>query len=69
MNKNECPLCGKTNQCALTIADGSIDDCWCKTTPIPKRALDQIPATERNQRCICPNCAQKIDSLAEEVHL
>jgi Cysteine-rich CWC len=68
MNKNECPLCGKNNLCALTIAEGSIDDCWCKITPVPKKILDKIPAKERNQRCICPNCAQQIDILAKEIN-
>ncbi|MBN7795324.1 cysteine-rich CWC family protein [Parahaliea mediterranea] len=51
-----CPLCDGANHCALG-AGGTIETCWCQGARIDPGALAAIPAAERGQRCLCPNCA------------
>lgn len=54
---NTCPLCGGPNGCA-PAASGSFDTpCWCTTTPIDPAVLARIPEAQRNQACVCRNCA------------
>ncbi|WP_374672706.1 cysteine-rich CWC family protein [Acidovorax temperans] len=52
-----CPACGQPNGCAIA-AGGEAADCWCMNTTVSRAALEQLPANERGQRCICPVCAR-----------
>ncbi len=60
----QCPLCGQHNQCAIALGQPA-DQCWCMTTPISPLALQQVPAAERGQRCVCPACGQVATESAE----
>lgn len=51
-----CPLCGQSNQCAIT-AGLAPESCWCMTTDIAPAALAAIPEAQRRQSCLCPRCA------------
>ena len=55
-----CPACGQPNGCAIA-AGGEAADCWCMKTTVSRAALEQLPANERGQRCICPVCARTPD--------
>jgi len=51
-----CPLCGRSNQCAVTAALPP-EDCWCMGITIAPAALEQIPDSARSKACLCPACA------------
>ncbi|MCT9810598.1 cysteine-rich CWC family protein [Acidovorax sp. Be4] len=51
-----CPLCGRSNQCAVS-AGTPAEDCWCMTATISPSALAQLPDSARGQSCLCPACA------------
>ena len=54
-----CPLCGRSNQCAVSTG-GMAADCWCMHTPFSpdaRTALAALPDAQRGQVCICPACA------------
>lgn len=51
-----CPLCGQSNQCAIT-AGLPPETCWCMTGTISPAALEAIPDALRRQACLCPRCA------------
>ncbi|MBK3866772.1 DNA or RNA helicase of superfamily II [Pseudomonas stutzeri] len=52
-----CPLCGQPNQCARCTPDAS-QPCWCLEAKIAQAVLERIPATLRNQACLCSRCAR-----------
>ncbi|MEG3001963.1 MAG: cysteine-rich CWC family protein [Comamonas sp.] len=51
-----CPLCGQSNQCAIT-AGLAPESCWCMTADVAPAALAAIPEAQRRQSCLCPGCA------------
>ncbi|BBL26512.1 cysteine-rich CWC family protein [Comamonas terrigena] len=51
-----CPLCGQSNQCAIT-AGLAPESCWCMGADIAPDALAAIPEAQRRQSCLCPRCA------------
>ncbi|MEG0002314.1 MAG: cysteine-rich CWC family protein [Comamonas sp.] len=51
-----CPLCGRSNQCAVMAATPP-EDCWCMGASIAPSTLAQIPDSARGQSCLCPACA------------
>lgn len=51
-----CPLCGKSNQCAMEAGLG-IEACWCTSTPIEPTALQAVPESSQDKACLCPACA------------
>ena len=54
-----CPLCGRSNQCAVSTG-AMAADCWCMHTPFSpdaRTALAALPDAQRGQVCICPACA------------
>ncbi|MDR0226060.1 MAG: cysteine-rich CWC family protein [Burkholderiaceae bacterium] len=51
-----CPLCGRSNQCAVT-AGADPANCWCMHTPVSREALDRLAAEQRDRSCLCPACA------------
>ncbi len=50
-----CPLCEGPNACGNLTGGG--DSCWCRTVPFSRAVLEQVPASDRNRRCICRTCA------------
>ncbi len=57
IEKGKCPICGKTNQCAITLGEEP-STCWCMTTKIPKDLLNNIPDEYRNISCVCKECVK-----------
>ncbi|ATH12898.1 hypothetical protein CHL79_10990 [Delftia acidovorans] len=55
-----CPLCGRSNQCAI-LAGADPLNCWCMDTPVAPDALARIPEPLRNKACLCPACALGTD--------
>ncbi|PID55030.1 MAG: hypothetical protein CR978_00870 [Gammaproteobacteria bacterium] len=52
----QCPVCGKRNQCELASGSDS-QTCWCFFARIDPSVLEKIPPKERGERCLCPACA------------
>jgi len=51
-----CPLCGRTNECAVA-AGKPPESCWCMTASMDPRALASIPPEAQGKVCICARCA------------
>lgn len=56
LDASQCPLCGRSNQCAVT-AGSDPHGCWCMTAPVSPQALARIPSDLRDLACLCPGCA------------
>lgn len=56
IDTRHCPLCGRSNQCAVS-AGTPAEDCWCMTASIAPEALAKIPEGTRGQSCLCPACS------------
>ena len=56
IDPTRCPLCGRSNQCAVSAALPP-EECWCMSVSIAPAALAQIPDSARGQSCLCPACA------------
>ena len=66
MDRQLCPLCGKSNHCS--IAAGRDQPCWCFTTQIDTAALQRLTPEQRNQACLCPACAGAVESAKRDEH-
>jgi len=61
-----CPICGKSNACAMgKNKPGAEQGCWCMTVEFPKSYTDYIPENALGERCICQACLQKISNNKE----
>ena len=54
VDQSICPVCGESNACGMSQGKA---ECWCMSVPIPKGALDRIPAQAKDVACICARCA------------
>lgn len=61
-----CPLCGSDNACARA-ADPTAENCWCSKVTFPAAVFEQLPAEEKNRRCICAECVEKARRLAKAI--
>jgi len=61
-----CPLCGESNQCALT-ADPSATECWCDSEEFPRELLAQIPGNAIQRGCICQKCLEQYLASADSL--
>ncbi len=62
LNKSLCPLCGKTNQCAMEIeklTNMKQAACWCVSMDFSADLLAGVPVSAQGQACICAACAAK----------
>jgi hypothetical protein len=55
-DSTKCPLCGKSNECAVAAGQDA-ESCWCMTVTMSPGALAAIPAEARGKVCICARCA------------
>ena len=53
-----CPLCGGPNDCAMARRGALDTPCWCSAITISADVLARVPAAQRNESCICRQCAQ-----------
>jgi hypothetical protein len=56
-----CPLCGRSNQCAMEIeriTGEKQPPCWCTQADFSAELLERIPSEARGRACICPACAR-----------
>ena len=60
-----CPLCGRSNQCAIE-SGAPAETCWCMGTPIAPEALSALAPEQRGQACLCPACAMAAPSQDAE---
>ena len=54
-----CPLCGKTNLCAMEIERTSGEKqgpCWCTQAIFSRELLARIPEGSKGTACICAAC-------------
>ena len=51
-----CPLCGRSNACAMAASGGTATSCWCTTATFSKALLDRVPEADRGVSCICAAC-------------
>jgi hypothetical protein len=58
-----CPLCGAENNCGIALGQTT---CWCFSTPVPPEVVARIPAEQRNQVCVCRQCAESTGSATTE---
>ncbi|ARN74678.1 cysteine-rich CWC family protein [Oceanicoccus sagamiensis] len=61
-----CPICGDTNLCAMADQPNA-SDCWCREVNIPQQLIDQANSQNKDRYCICQNCAQRANALAQEI--
>lgn len=59
-DKSLCPLCGGSNACAMTQADGAQPECWCMKVKIGSDVLAKVPEPAGGAACICARCAAGI---------
>ncbi|BCM24561.1 cysteine-rich CWC family protein [Methyloradius palustris] len=52
-----CPICNEINGCAIASTGDLQAQCWCKQQNISIDVIAKVPESERNQSCICMNCA------------
>ena len=57
VDPSRCPLCGRSNQCAM-VADPEATHCWCFDVTIAPEALERVPAEARGVACVCLECAK-----------
>ena len=60
VNATLCPVCGKSNQCAMELAEATGQaqaPCWCTEATFSAELLSRIPEDLRGKACICPTCA------------
>jgi hypothetical protein len=50
-----CPLCGAANNCGIALGQTT---CWCFSAAIPPEVLARVPVDQRNQVCVCRQCAE-----------
>ena len=53
---SNCPLCGGDNRCQRSSDEAYKGPCWCYDVAIPAELVDRVPASHRNQACICREC-------------
>jgi len=56
IDTRKCPLCGKSNECAVAAGQDA-ESCWCMTATMNPSALASIPPEALGKVCICPRCA------------
>ena len=62
VDKSKCPLCGKSNRCAMEIEKSTGVNpgaCWCVNLDFSADLLAQLPIEAQGQSCICEACARK----------
>jgi len=57
-----CPLCGAFNDCAPAQCGSFDTPCWCGDIKIDPAVLARIPESQRNESCICRQCAAMRES-------
>jgi len=60
--KTICPLCGGSNDCAMTQVGGAQPDCWCMQVKIDADVLARVPEPDLpklsgGEACVCARCA------------
>lgn len=61
-DQSKCPLCGKSNLCAMEIERETgvpQGPCWCVGVDFSADLLARVPASAQNLACICAACASK----------
>ncbi|MDZ5601203.1 cysteine-rich CWC family protein [Pseudomonas sp. RP23018S] len=58
-----CPACGGRNDCSLADPQRATQACWCYSVSIDPAVLAALPPEQRNNRCLCPRCAQVLAQL------
>ncbi len=59
VNKDDtiCPLCQQQNQCGIAAEHA----CWCTKVKVPSELTQQVPASLKNNVCICQACIEKFN--------
>ncbi|MDW0117459.1 cysteine-rich CWC family protein [Sporosarcina thermotolerans] len=60
-SNEECPLCGKTNNCC-NGKDKSLGICWCSQETFPNGIFELIPENDIRVKCICKECLNRYKS-------
>ncbi len=58
VERSECPLCGRANQCQLCTISPYKGSCWCERMRIPEELLARVPTAWRGEACVCLECVQ-----------
>jgi len=58
VDPSRCPLCGKSNACAMAAGSGSCGTCWCAKVTVCQDALARVPAAAKDRACLCADCAR-----------
>lgn len=57
-----CPLCGQLNQCTQADPATAGDECWCFSAEVSAQALARLSAEQIDKSCLCPKCAQWVQT-------
>lgn len=67
IDNQQCPLCGKSNQCSVALAHSEVP-CWCFDAQIEPAALEHLTPEQRNRACLCPACAGALKATEPREH-
>ncbi len=60
-NAITCPICGRENQCAVTIGQDP-SNCWCFAPEITvgEAVVAAVPLAKRRTACVCADCISRL---------
>jgi hypothetical protein len=53
---NQCPLCGRGNDCRRCATGAYKGSCWCFKVEIPEALIARVPMELRDKACVCREC-------------
>ncbi len=61
-----CPLCHKSNQCAVALGEDS-KNCWCMSATISREVLEsKSQQVNTSSRCFCQSCLEANKSIEKK---
>ena len=59
----QCPVCGRDNQCQLARGHLYKGPCWCQEIVVPNQMLRTLAEGGFAQRCLCRSCLEAVARL------
>jgi hypothetical protein len=61
----QCPLCGRDNQCRVAKGHLYKGPCWCHEIIVPNHILTRLAADSLEPACLCRPCLETIARIAQ----
>jgi hypothetical protein len=62
----QCPLCGRDNQCRVAKGHLYKGPCWCHEIIVPGHVLNRLAEDQIEPACFCRSCLETIARIARE---